>query len=214
MTIKQQLPAQETVSKSYEQLFHEKTGHVFNEYYKKYYIKLVWIVQKMNINQIDAEDIANRAFMQSLNKIEVYNPQYQYSTWLFDIGKKMAYQFKKDEKKAHIYVDMSEPDERSDDFNTINAYLRTKIDSYDDNVLDTSEITKKKYDITMRVISNLKPIYKDIIELSDIQGRTYNEICQIMNVDLQTVKNRLHHGRKKIEGSVRDTFKRIEKELY
>jgi RNA polymerase sigma factor (sigma-70 family) len=204
---------------SYEQQFFNKTGKDFNTFYEKYYKKLVWIVQQMNINHIDAEDITNQAFMQALKKIEMYNPQYHFSTWLFDIGKKMAYQYKKDEKKREICVDTSTDggDEDDANYDPVQRYLKSKMDSVQDDC-DTQYMTSLKYNETLREISKLDPKYKRIIELSDIEGKTYNEICDILGSELgstpehrlQTVKNRLHHGRLRIENNVKEKFKLIE----
>lgn len=195
---------------SFEAQFYERTGKQFNDFYAKYHTKLVWQIQKMNINSIDAEDLSNRAFMQALEKIHMYDPQYNFSTWVFDIGKKMAYQYKKDEKKREILVDMTS--ENSDDemsnYDPIQNYLRSKMDSVREDS-DTHHMLNLKYKETLKEISKLDPKYRQIIELSDIQGRTYNEICEELNIDLQTVKNRLHHGRLRLEKILKDKFKYI-----
>lgn len=197
--------------KSWEQQFLDKTGKDFNIFYAKYYNKLVWIIQRMNINQIDAEDLTNQAFMQALKKIEMYNPQYHFSTWLFDIGKKMAYQYKKDEKKREICVDTSSDggDEDDQNYDPVQRYLKSKMDSVQDDY-NTQHMTSLKYNETLREISKLDPKYRRILELSDIQGKSYNEICQILDIELQTVKNRLHHGRLRLENNLKERFKHIE----
>jgi len=198
-------------TKSFEQQFLEKTGHDFNKFYAKYYLKLVWIIQRMNINKIDAEDITNQAFMQALHKIEKYNPQYHFSTWLFDIGKKMGYQYKKDEKKLPICVDTNDKggDEDDQNYDPVQRYLKSKMDSMQDD-FNTQHMTSLKYKETLREISKLDPKYRRILELSDIQGKTYNQICEILGIELQTVKNRLHHGRLRLENNLKDLFKHIE----
>lgn len=194
----------------YEQLFFEKTGKDFNIFYKKYYTKLVWIIQRMNITQIDAEDLANQAFIQALNKIEQYNNQYHFSTWLFDIGKKYAYQYKNKQAKSEILVDTTvDIDDNGNTYDAVQNYLRNKIDdSQIEN--DTHNITNLKYIETLKQISKLNDKYKQIIELRDIQDKSYNEICEILDMKLQTVKNRLHHGRLKLENDVKNKFKIIE----
>lgn len=196
-----------TNTKSYEQQFFDKTGKDFNTFYKKYYNKLVWIIQRMNINSIDAEGLTNDAFMQALNKIEMYNPQYHFSTWLFDIGKKMAYQYKNDAKKREILVDTSTDD--SDENDPIQYYLKNKMDSV---YVDTTsqKLTNIKYTETLKEISKLDPKYRRIIELSDIQGKSYNQICEILGIELGTVKNRLHHGRLRLENNLKEKFKLVE----
>lgn len=217
---KAQIVQEPVDNRSYEERFFDKTGKDFNTFYEKYNKKLVWIVQQMNINHIDAEDIANQAFMQALKKIDMYNPQYHFSTWLFDIGKKMAYQFKKDEKKREICVDTTGDgggDEDDANYDPVQRYLKSKMDSVQDD-FNTQYMTSLKYTETLREISKLDPKYKRIIELSDIEGKTYNEICDILDIDLgstpeqrlQTVKNRLHHGRLRLEKNLKERFKLIE----
>ena len=204
---------------SYEQIFFDKTGKNFNEFYDKYYEKLVWSIEKMNLNHIDAEDIANQGFMRALDKIEQYNPEYNFSTWLFDITKKIAFQYMKDSKKM-IAVDINgTEDSDNEDYSALNGYIVHKLaDDYYHNFENEIQLSKK-YTETLREISKLDPKYRTIIELSDIQGKSYNEICEHLGNELgstyeqrlQTVKNRLHHGRKKLEKTLSDKFKHIQK---
>ncbi len=198
-------------TQSLEQRFEMITGKSFNTFYAKYYKKLVWKIQQHNINSIDAEGLANDAFMHSMEKIHQYNPEYHYSTWLFTIGRNFANQFKKDNKK-YVLVDTT-VDSSSDDstaFNTYQYYLNSKIDNSTAEV-DSQKMLALKYDETLKQISYLDDKYKVIIELADIQEKSYNEIIDILGNDLhvdpkqrlQTVKNRLHHGRTKIEKNLK-----------
>ena len=75
---------------------------------------------------------------------------------------------------------------------------------------DSQRMTTLKYEETLREISKLDPKYKRIIELSDIQGKSYNEICAILEIELGTVKNRLHHGRLRLENKLKEKFRLVE----
>lgn len=187
--------------------FKEKIGKEFNTFYGKYYPKLVWIIQKMNINKLDAEDIANKAFIRTLEKIDIYDKKYHYSTWLFDIGKKMAYQFMKDRAKL-VCVDTSKSSDDSEEYSSYQYYLNSEIDSYNETV-DHDNMHSKKYNETLKEIANLSGKYKEIVELCDIHGYSYLDIVDITGESLQTVKNRLHHGRKKIKTNLEDKFEYI-----
>lgn len=193
--------------KSYEQQFLEVTGKDFNTFYKKYYNKLVWIIQKMNINSIDAEGLANDAFMKAFDKIHMYKPEYNFSTWLFSIGKRMACEYKNQQKKRGILFDASAED--SVDSDPIQFYMKNKMDSVQVDYC-SQKLTCMKYEDTLKEIAKLDPKYKRIIELSDIQGKSYNEICNILGIELSTVKNRLHHGRLRIENNLKEKFKLLE----
>lgn len=193
----------------YEQVFAEKTGISFNKFYSKYYSKLVWQIRQYKIDANDAEELANQAFMDSLQKIDSYNNTWHYSTWLFTIGKTVALQYKK-KSKLELVLDANETDSEGDD-NTqskLSYFLNMKQDNTED-VLNSQNATVQKYNITMTEISKLKPIYKPFIELSYIDGKSYEEISEIMNVDLQTVKNRIHHGKLKLKSSTKSKFKYV-----
>lgn len=199
---------------SFEEIFKLKTGKNFNEFYKKYYPKLVWQIKKINIDTLDAEDIANKAFMHSLEKIEMYDNKWAYSTWLFDMAKNFAYQYKNQQTKT-ILVDSICDDsaENDENFSALQYYINN-ITKSEDNYSDVEEYEKRlqiKYKMTLRCISELKEKYKTIIELCDIQGRSYKEICDITMLPMQTVKNRLHHGRLKIEALLKKEFDYINK---
>jgi RNA polymerase sigma-70 factor (ECF subfamily) len=200
-----------TAATNYEQIFQEKTGQSFNKFYNKYYTKLVWQLRKLNITDLDAQGLANDAFMQSLEKIEQYNPAYNFSTWLFTVGRNLALQFKKDNSKI-ILVDTSDNTQEDKAVSGMNYYLNMKIDNSTE-VIENQNITLKKYDIALKNIASLDVKYREYIELCDIQGKSYDEICDLLGVELQTVKNRLHHGRKKIELQTQKQFKQLVTEL-
>lgn len=183
--------------------FKESTGLNFNEYYTKYYPKLAYTIGKFNINSIDAEAIANEAFMRSLEKIDQYNPKYQYSTWLFNIAKNIALKFINDESKL-VCVDTSKTNEDTEGA-SYQYYLNTQIDE-SDLTESYEDLHAMKYAETLKEISNLSPKYKRIIEMCDIYGLTYNQISEETGESLQTVKNRLHHGRKKIQNNLKAKF--------
>jgi RNA polymerase sigma-70 factor, ECF subfamily len=186
--------------------FQEKTGKEFNTYYAKYYPKLVWIIQRMNINKIDAEDLANMAFIRTLEKIDIYDKKYHYSTWLFDIGKKMAFQFMKDRAKL-VCVDTSKSSD-DEDYSSYQYYLNNEIDTFNDTI-DNEEMHNVKYKETLKEIAKLSGKYKEIIELCDIHGYSYLDIVDMTGESLQTIKNRLHHGRKKIKTNLENKFEYI-----
>lgn len=195
---------------THEEKFKQVTGQTFNTFYKKYYPKLVWQIQRMSINQIDAEGLANEAFMQCLDKIHQYNPEYHYSTWLFTAGKNLAYKFKKDNKST-ITVDTNSTGSENDNviaFEAMQYHNTMKIDNHDID-LESYNITKLKYTEAMKEIEKLSPKYKTIMELRCIHNYEYNEICKMLGIELQTVKNRLFHGRAKMENSLKRKFNHI-----
>lgn len=202
---------QETVKEptnNYEILFKEKTGKDFNTFYAYYYPKLIWLIRKININELDAEEIANLSFMKSLEKIDQYDNQWHYSTWLFNIAKMEAFAYKNKAKRTILIDSISKDSEM--DFSSESAlnYYVNAITSIDDNIekKEYDRILQSKYKLTLSAITRLKDKYKEVITLCDIQGKSYEDIVQITGLPMQTVKNRLHHGRLKLEEELKSKF--------
>lgn len=197
-------------SNNYEAIFLEKTGKKFNDFYKEFYPKLLWQIKKISIDDIDADYITTEAFMHSLEKIEMYNPEFAYSTWLFHIAKNIAYQYKKKRSKI-VLIDGSTDDNDVDSSSASMNYYVNNLTKVDD-ILDNEEYEKKvqlKYKLTLKAISSLKDKYRHILELCDIDKKSYLEIVEITGLPMQTVKNRVFHGRSKIIESLKKEFKYI-----
>lgn len=197
-------------TKSYELQFEEATGKNFNQFYKEYYPKLLWQIKKLKIDHLDADFITTEAFMHSLTQIEKYDSKYAYSTWLFHMAKNIALQHKKKAAKI-VLVDSGSDDSDMDSPEAgINYYVNnlTKVD----DELDNNEYEKKvarKYNLTLKAIAGLKDKYKDIVKLCDVDKKTYLEIVEITGLPMQTVKNRVFHGRNKIIESLKKEFNYI-----
>ena len=46
-----------------------------------------------------------------------------------------------------------------------------------------------------RSLDSIPAKYREVVVLSDIQDLTYEEICEITNLNIGTVKSRLNRGR-------------------
>lgn len=195
--------------KNYEQKFKESTGLEFNKYYNVYYKKLVFFIKKFGINEIDAESIANEAFIKSIDKIDQYDVGMKYGPWLYQIAKNLTLQFINSNKKT-VLVDYNS--DNDDEFESSQNALKFHINKKNDNINDNisyDNIMSKKYEATLSEIQKLNNKYKTIIIMRDIQGHTYEYISESLNMSLQTIKNRLHHGRLKLKRSLKYKFEKI-----
>lgn len=193
-------------TKVYEKEFEKRTGKNFNQFYKTYYPKLNWYIMRIVNNSDAAEDLVNMAFMQSLNKIDTYLPEYSYSTWLFNIAQRLAFTYLKDLKK----MPTSSIDEQDDEGNSLKEHLEATLEHTEP---DDNTKTRLKYEYMMRQIDLLPEKYKTIITLREIDGLTYKEIDEVLNIGEQNVKNRIHNGRLLLQKKVEGYFKMIEETM-
>lgn len=187
----------------FEVKFQQKTGLSFREFYKVNKPKLIWHLARWTGCQETAEDFAEDAFIQALNKIDTYDPEKaQPHTWLYTIATNMV---KKD------YQDRQKLPSTSLDKELVNNANVSLFIPYNDGKKEFERYleTCKKADIVKKAIHEMpeKQIkYKRVLIMRELENMTYNEIAEQLKLNLSTVKSQIKKGREII-------LKKVEKKL-
>jgi RNA polymerase sigma factor (sigma-70 family) len=156
----------------YEKLFKDITGHDFESYYNKEKPILRWYIWKNYTKDMDkAEDFANQAFMQSLEKIETYNKDKSlFKTWLTKIAINLVIKEWKDNHKYNLI---------SFDRDTVEAPSILNILASDDGAEYNEQEyeNKKKCEIVYNVIENLPEKYKKVMVMRELEHMAYKDIA-------------------------------------
>ncbi|MCC6574123.1 MAG: sigma-70 family RNA polymerase sigma factor [Planctomycetes bacterium] len=137
-----------------------------------------------------ARDIAQDVFIQAYRAIHTYEDRAKFSTWLYRIALNLVtsqhrhdFALKRGGASAKASLDvegMPEP----------NADVRGP-----DDQVAAGEIGV----IVRGAIDELDEEYKTVIVLRDLQGLSYEEIAELLNIAPGTVRSRLHRGREKLK---------------
>ncbi len=133
----------------------------------------------------DAEDVAQDAFLSAWENIGNFQFRSRFSTWLYRIVRNKC-------------------------LNHIDQYQRRKTDptEIDDSQpwvpLDTvtpedEALRTEEKEIVHAALAKLKPSYREILVLRELQDMTYEEIAEILGCTLGRVKSRLHEARKALK---------------
>jgi len=174
----------------------------YAELLQRYRESVFFMMMKMCNNRDDAEDLTIEAFGRAFKKLEQYSPDYAFSTWLFKIASNNAIDFlRKKKQKFSVSID-----NKSDDYEGADHSANIK-----SNTLDPEEsfIRKQKLDTVRLLVDNLKPKYKEMIELFYFQEMSHEEISKKLSLPIGTIKaqlfrardllyNALKHGKSKI----------------
>jgi RNA polymerase sigma-70 factor (ECF subfamily) len=156
----------------YEKLFKEITGHNFESYYTEHKPKLTWYIAKCYTKDMDrAEDFANQAFMQALEKIETYDiEKSKLITWLTKIAINLVI---KEWKDTHKYNFISLERDTAETPSILNIL------HYDESGVDIvqEEENKKKCEIVYDVINNLPEKYKKVMVMRELEHMAYKDIA-------------------------------------
>lgn len=135
-------------------------------------------------NENDAEDITIQTFSKAFDKIDTYNPEYKFKTWLITISKNIHIDFIRRRKRS-LKEDLSHEDEQK-----VLEILDTA-PSPEDKIITEQNLAK-----LLRDIKKLKPHYQEVINLRFFQELSYKEISKELNEPINNVKVKLLRAKK------------------
>lgn len=135
-------------------------------------------------NEDDAEDVTIETFAKAFDKINTYDLQFAFTTWLIAIAKNVHIDLLRKRKPELNYaIDITEDV-------TVNRIPDSSPTPEDQLILDQNLSELLKF------IKKLKPDYQEIIQLRYFQELSYNEISQLINLPLSNVKIKLLRAKK------------------
>ncbi len=158
----------------------------YSELMVRYKDTIYFMLLKMAGNHEDAEDLTIEAFGKAFKNLDQYTPDYAFSTWLFKIASNNCIDFIRKKKKNVLNYEANEE---------LNESARAG--NIPSNSGDPEEklLRRQKIKIMRELVEGLKPRYRRLIELRYFDEKSYEEICQELNLPLGTVKAQLFRAR-------------------
>ena len=157
----------------------------FNVLFSKYQSQVINTAYGMLSDKEDAFDAAQEVFIRVYRNIDSFKEQSSFTTWLYRIT-------------VNVCSDILRKRQRNSDIISINSFTD---DNKDFDIPDESPTVEENMEISERqnavreAISDLKEEYRTVITLCDIEGMSYDEISEIINIPAGTVKSRINRAR-------------------
>ena len=140
-----------------------------------------------------AEDIAQEAFIKSYKSIDSFREESSFYTWIYRIAVNTA-------KNYLISVKRREETLLSD-FSGDDNYVPEKLDvDSPQDILSASELR----DLIFESLTTLGEETRTALSLREFDGLSYEQIAQIVNCPVGTVRSRIFRGREVIEEIVQN----------
>ena len=145
----------------------------------------------------EAEDLTQETFLRAWRSWEQYTPGTNCKSWLFTICRNVFLR-QRERGKRHEEILKEEVGETGPEGEPVSAVNPVWIStlgqdpegSFFDSIVD-EEI--------LRAIDELPEEYRTAVVLSDLEGLSYEEIAETMDVPVGTVKSRLFRGRRRLQ---------------
>jgi RNA polymerase sigma-70 factor (ECF subfamily) len=156
----------------------------FEELVRRYQRPITNYVFRM-LNDYDSSlDVTQEVFIKVYNSLERYSSEYKFSTWLYRIAHNAAID----------YIRRRSPNEQSIETENKDGAYQLQIESPNPTPEQERERSEWRTEIEA-VVKCLPSVYRELILLRHAQDLSYDEIAEITNLPLGTVKNRLFRAR-------------------
>ncbi len=138
------------------------------------------------------EDLEQEVYLRVYNNSDKYQATGSFKSWICTIARNIS----KDYLKSAKYR-LEQP--VNDDENNIINSIKDKKNNPENEFL--SKLRQKKI---VNAINNLKPKFKEIVILAEIEGLSYEDISKKLKIPLGTVKSRLYNAKKQLAEELSD----------
>ena len=144
-------------------------------------------------------DICTDIVQDTMIKFYLHKDSYKsfakFSTWIYTIAGNLARNELKRRKRRVIFSLNNDDDDK-------------KIQIEDSSFVSPERSTDSqiKGEIIQKALLKVKPVYREVAILRDIDGLSYEEIAEITNLSIGTVKSRINRGRKHLQELLKNIY--------
>ncbi|GAA0877315.1 RNA polymerase sigma-70 factor [Algoriphagus jejuensis] len=163
-----------------------KSGDIraFDELYRRYAKKVLAYAKTFFWDKTEAEEVVQEVFVKIWETREKLNEELSFSSFLFTCVKNRIYNRLKAQKKKVI--------------------LETEeLDSLvDESVEEEQHFLENRKQVAFQLLGLLPPVQKNIFTLSKLEGRSHQEIAEMLNISIRTVEHQVYLAKKQLKSQL------------
>lgn len=156
----------------------------FAELVDRYQLKIFNAAYRVTGNSADAQDVTQAAFLKAYEKLEQFDPQYRFFSWIYKIGINEALNLVARRRSSGL----------------------PEIEIADGGAGPEREAQGREIGREIQIaLLELKPALRVTITLRHFEGLSYQEMSQVIGVPIKTVKSRLFTARRELRRRLNDS---------
>jgi len=161
----------------------------FEELVAQYQNKVYALSFRYMGNEEDAYDMAQEAFIKAFRSLRSFKGNSSFSTWLYRITTNVCLDELRRRKRKISPISLDEPVATRDGDEVEKEIADTSLSA--DILYEQKEFSQYINDL----LNEMKPEHKTAIVLRDVMGFSYEEIAEVLNCSMGTVKSRISRAR-------------------
>ncbi|HWQ31443.1 MAG TPA: sigma-70 family RNA polymerase sigma factor [Blastocatellia bacterium] len=170
----------------------------FQELVRRYKNPITNFVYRM-LNDYDrAVDLAQETFVRVYMSAERYQATYSFSTYIYRIASNLAITDLRQRKRRQLIPIPSFFSEKDGD------EMEIELPDTRQTLADDAMIEDERRRAVSRAIASLPEKYRAAVVLRDIEGRSYEEISEVLGLSDGTVKSRINRARNLLKDKLKE----------
>ena len=171
----------------------------YDELVRRYQERIYATVYHMTSNHEDANDLAQESFIKGFQALKSFKGGSSFYTWLYRIAVNKTINFLK-QRKNRSAMSLNDVDFNAEKDPDLVALISDKTPRRDAAL---GELQKKLNE----AMQKLSEPHRLVVTLHDVQGLAHEEIAEIMECNVGTVRSRLFYARQQLQGYLLDYLK-------
>jgi RNA polymerase sigma-70 factor (ECF subfamily) len=168
----------------------------FDELVIKYRERIYSVIYNLTSNKEDSFDLSQDAFIKAFQSIARFKGKSSFFTWLYRISVNTTLSFLKKNRHRRFlsYENISEETGTSDIIEVLAAKTGT----------EKPTLLKELQHKLNEALQTLSVKHRTVLVLFEIDNLSHQEIAEIMNCSVGTVRSRLHYAKKQLQSELQD----------
>jgi RNA polymerase sigma-70 factor (ECF subfamily) len=160
----------------------------FQELVERYEGRMVNFIQRSIGDRDRAQDLAQEVFVRVYRHIRRFDTSKKFSTWIYTIASNLAKNELRNRSRNPLVLFQTLTSSWDDDHRPL---------QFEDSSMRPDDLFRKRHlqELVERAADELPEHHREVFILREIEGKTYEEIAEITNTQLGTVKSRLNRAR-------------------
>jgi len=171
----------------------------YDELVKRYQERIYATIYHMTSNHEDANDLAQDSFIKAFQALKSFKGGSTFYTWLYRIAVNKTINFLK-QRKNRTHMSLNDIDFNAEHDTDLIALISEKTPRRDAGL---NELQKKLNEALLK----LSEPHRLVVVLHDVQGQSHEEIAEIMDCNIGTVRSRLFYARQQMQAELADYLK-------
>src|SRR6516165_12013360 len=171
----------------------------YDELVRRYQERIYATIYHMTSNHEDANDLAQEAFIKGYQALKSFKGGSSFYTWVYRIAVNKTINFLK-QRKNRTQMSLDDLDFNAEHDPDLVALISDKTPRREVNL---SELQEKLNE----AMQKLSEPHRLVVTLHDVQGLSHEEIADIMDCNIGTVRSRLFYARQQLQAYLSDYLK-------